>query len=118
MDQVNKQVLTVIAIAFPSICALAMLGNLFEHKTETKRKQENEQKARAIYVENDKTKKYLEIFLDTNHHPQTTEASVKVLYGEDFPAESIQQVISNNQERTVWEWKRWGIYSKLDGLQK
>ena len=87
MDQVNKQVLTMMTISIIGLCALAKLGSVFEHKNSVNQKYENSQRAKAVSFENRITKGYLEIFLDTDHHPQIAEASVKVPYEEDFPAE-------------------------------
>ena len=118
MDSINKEVLTTMVLASVGLCAVATLSNAFAHKEVSKEKQENEQKAKVIHVEDNPTKECLTIFLDTDHHPNTAEASVKVVYGKDFPAENIQQVLSNDLERTVWEWKKWGVFSKLSEQQK
>lgn len=118
MDSINKEVLTTMIIAWASLCAVATLVAAFDHKEESTEKHENEKKAKAIRVENEPLEEYLNVYLDTDHHNQTAEACVKVMYSDDFPAENIQQVISNNPERTIWEWKKWGAFSKLNDHQK
>ena len=118
MDSINKEVLTTMAIGLACLCAVAALVGALDHKTDSNEKHENERKAKAVRVEDDSSKGCLNVFLDTDHYPKTTEACVRVMYDEDFPAESVQQVISNNPERTIWEWKKWGVYSKLNEVQK
>ena len=114
MDSINKEVLQTMVIAFTALCAVLTLAHVLDNKEELNEKHENEKKARMIRVENEPSKECLNIFLDMDHHPKTAEACVRVLYGKEFPAENIQQVISNNPERTVWEWKKWGVFSKLN----
>ena len=118
MDPINKQVLTIMSVGAVTLCALAMLGNSFDRKAAEKQKKENMQIARATRVERSKEKEYFEIKLDMDKHPKTTEAIVKVAYEEEVPFEIVQQIVSNRPDRTVWEWKKWGLFLKVDPKEK
>ena len=114
MDKIDKQVLTVITIAAPPLCALMVFANMYEQKSMQTKQIENDQTASVIEIKDHSSEGYIDVFLDTDKRLNTAEASIRIGYDTDFPGEKIKKVISNNTERSVWEWKKLGTFSKLD----